>query len=143
MSYTYDYPMIFLTVDILVFDINPVEKKLLLIQRDKTPFYEQWAFPGGFVDIDETLEEAAARELQEETGLENIVLKQFYSFSAIDRDPRHRAVTVVYYGFVDNGNNEVRAGDDARNAKWFSLNDLPSLAFDHNEILEKIIKILA
>lgn len=134
--------MIFLTVDIIVFDINTVEKKVLLIQRDKAPFEGHWAFPGGFVDIDETFEVAAARELHEETGLKNVSLKQFYSFSAIDRDPRHRTVSVVYYGFVDKGNNNVKAGDDARDAVWFSLDDLPDLAFDHNEILQKMIKTL-
>ncbi|MCD4680982.1 MAG: NUDIX hydrolase [Bacteroidales bacterium] len=142
MPYTYKYPMISLTVDIIVFDISTVEKTVLLIQRDKAPFEGHWAFPGGFVDIDETLEVAAARELHEETGLKNVSLKQFYSFSAIDRDPRHRTVSVVHFGFVDKGNNNVNAGDDARNAKWFSLDNLPDLAFDHNEILQKMIKAL-
>ena len=142
MPFTYDYPMIHLTVDIIIFDISISPKKILLIQRDRPPFEGEWAFPGGFVDIEERLEESAARELQEECGLKNIILKQFYSFSAIDRDPRHRTITVVYYGFVDKENNNVEAGDDARDAKWFSLDDLPNLAFDHQEILEKLLDFL-
>ena len=139
MAYTYKYPMIYLTVDIIVFDFSAQEKKVLLIQRDKPPFEGHWAFPGGFVDINETVEAAAARELAEETGLKYISLKQFHVFSSINRDPRCRTVSVVFYGFIDKSNNKVKAGDDARNARWFSISNLPKLAFDHSIILENII----
>jgi len=134
--------MICLTVDIIVFDNQFDKNKILLIQRDQPPFEGQWAFPGGFVDIDETLDEAASRELEEETGLKNITLKQFYSFSDIGRDPRHRTVTVVYYAYVDGKNNKINAGSDASNAKWFSTDDLPKLAFDHNDILQRLLDTL-
>jgi 8-oxo-dGTP diphosphatase len=112
------------------------------IQRDRQPFEGEWAFPGGFVDINETLKEAAARELMEETGLKDVKLEQFRSFSALDRDPRHRTVTVVYYGFVNDENNNVKAGSDARNAKWFFFDELPQLAFDHHDILNNLSKFL-
>lgn len=138
MPYTYDYPMISLTVDTVIFDLTTSEHKVLLIERGRPPFEGEWAFPGGFVDIDETLEAAATRELKEETSLENIKLEQFYAFSALDRDPRHRTVSVVFYGFIEENPNKVKAGDDACNAKWFLLDDLPVLAFDHNEILHKL-----
>ncbi len=142
MPYTYDYPMIYLTVDMIIFDFSSNDKKVLLIQRDRSPFEGEWAFPGGFVDIDETLEEAAARELAEETDLKEVSLKQFYAFSSLDRDPRGRTVSVVFYGYVDKDTNKIKAGSDARNAKWFSMDDLPNLAFDHQEILERMIKLI-
>lgn len=134
--------MIFLTVDMIVFDFRCSDRKVLLIQRDRPPFESQWAFPGGFVDINETLEHAAARELEEETALNNISLQQFRAYSELERDPRHRTVSVVFYGFIDKTNNKIKAGDDARNAKWFSINNIPQLAFDHNIILYDIITFL-
>ncbi len=136
MSFTYKYPRPALTVDAIVFRKTP-ELQVLLIERLNEPFKEMWAFPGGFVDMDETVEEAAKRELEEETSLVGIELKQFYTFSAIDRDPRHRTVSVVFVGFA-NEKAKPKAGDDAKNAKWFSLEHLPKLAFDHAEILEKV-----
>jgi len=139
MPYTYKYPMIYLTVDMIIFDISTADKKVLLIQRDRSPFEGEWAFPGGFVDIGETLEEAAGRELEEETSLKGIVLKQFKAFSTLDRDPRGRTVSVIFFGYVDDNNNEAQAGDDARNAQWFNLNELPILAFDHQEILQNLL----
>jgi 8-oxo-dGTP diphosphatase len=132
--------MIYLTVDIIVFEFSSDYRKVLLIQRDRPPFEGVWALPGGFVDINETLEHAAHRELEEETRLKNISLKQFHAFSEINRDPRHRTVSVVFYGFVDEKNNKVIAGSDARSAQWFLLDNLPSLAFDHGKILQKLIK---
>jgi 8-oxo-dGTP diphosphatase len=111
---------------------------LLLIQRKRDPFAGKWALPGGFVDMDETVEDAVGRELFEETSLSGIALKQFYTYSAIHRDPRHRTVSVVFVGKAEK-NTEPKAGDDAKNARWFSLDDLPALAFDHAEILKDIV----
>ncbi len=138
MSFTYKYPRPALTVDAIVFRKTP-DLQVLLIQRLNEPFKEMWAFPGGFVDMDETVEVAVERELEEETALTGIVLKQFQTFSAIDRDPRHRTVSVVFYGFA-NEKAIPKAGDDAKNVRWFGLDNLPKLAFDHQEILEKIVE---
>jgi len=136
MSFTYKYPRPALTVDAVVFKKTSA-LEVLLIQRGNEPFKNLWAFPGGFVDMDETVEMAVDRELQEETGIRDITLKQFKTFSAIDRDPRFRIVSVVFVG-ITKANMEPIAGDDAKNAKWFNINDLPELAFDHKEILKEI-----
>lgn len=138
MSFTYKYPRPALTVDAIVFRKTP-DLQVLLIQRLHEPFKEMWAFPGGFVDMDEIVEVAVERELEEETALTGIVLKQFQTFSAIDRDPRHRTVSVVFYGFA-NEKAIPKAGDDAKNVRWFGLDNLPELAFDHQEILKKVVE---
>ena len=138
MPFTYKYPRPALTVDAIVFKKTHVVQ-VLLIQRANEPFKEMWAFPGGFVDMDETVEEAVVRELEEETALNGISLKQFQTVSAIDRDPRHRTVSVVFVGFANEKAKPI-AGDDAKNAQWFDLDNLPKLAFDHQEILEKIVE---
>lgn len=140
MLYTYEHPRPALTVDIIVFVKDKDDLLVLLIQRDQPPFEGLWAFPGGFVDIDETLEDAAKRELAEETGITGIELKQFYTFGAIDRDPRHRTVTVAYYGFAPSKDIYLKAADDARNAGWFNVRNTPALAFDHEEIFKKAIE---
>ena len=98
-----------------------------------------WALPGGFMEIDETVEEAATRELEEETGLTDVDLKQFKTFSQVDRDPRTRIVTVVFYGSVSFENSVATGGDDAEGAEWFALDDLPPLGFDHNQIIDLIL----
>jgi len=134
MSYTYKYPRPAVTVDMLVFKKTAKDLLLLLIQRDHEPFQGFWAIPGGFMDMDETLEEAAHRELVEETGLQNIALEQLKAYSSLDRDPRHRTVSVAFVGFLDDIQ-QVKAGDDARRAQWFSINRLPTLAFDHAQII--------
>ncbi len=113
---------------------------VLLIQRKHPPFKGQWAFPGGFVDMDEELEVAAARELMEETGLKPQGLTQLHTYGTIGRDPRGRTVSVVYIGFADAENDQPKAGDDAQNAKWFSLKEIPDLAFDHYEILKHALQ---
>src|ERR1700759_5053966 len=100
MSHTYQYPRAALTVDCVVFGLGDTELKVLLIQRGLAPFKGKWALPGGFVRVEETLDEAARRELKEETGLTNVFLEQLYSFGAVDRDPRERVVTVAYYALV-------------------------------------------
>ncbi|MBE0663389.1 MAG: NUDIX hydrolase [Bacteroidales bacterium] len=132
--HTYKFPRPAVTVDIIVFRNSMSE--VLLIKRLHPPFEGKWALPGGFMDMDETLEEAAVRELEEETGLKGIVLSQLHAFSALDRDPRHRTVSVAFYGVLENDRASVKAGSDAKEAEWFKLNTLPPLAFDHEEILE-------
>lgn len=136
MSYTYEFARPALTVDIVVFALDEDELKVMLIQRDLVPFEGQWALPGGFVRVDEALDDAAKRELQEETGLKDIFLEQLYSFGDLDRDPRERVVTIAYYALVNLEGHAVQASTDARNAAWFSLNELPPLAFDHTTILQ-------
>lgn len=136
MTLTYEYARAALTVDCVVFGLDECDLKVMLIQRDLPPFRGKWALPGGFVRLDETLEEAARRELQEETGLEKIYLEQLYAFGAVDRDPRERVVTVAWYALVRMSDHRAMAATDARDAAWFGLNDLPQLAFDHEEILE-------
>lgn len=134
--FQYEYPRAALTVDIVVFALDEEDLKVMLIQRDLKPYQGQWALPGGFVHVDETLEVAARRELQEETGLKDIFLEQLFTFGEIDRDPRERVVTVAYYSLVNLEGHNVQASTDARNAAWFSLGELPDLAFDHATILK-------
>ncbi len=118
-----------------MFALDDEDLKVMLIERDLEPFAGRWALPGGFVRVDETLEDAARRELEEETGLKGIFLEQLYTFSDVDRDPRERVVTVAYYALVNLEGHNVKASTDARNAAWFAMNDLPGLAFDHDLIL--------
>lgn len=132
MAYTYKYPRMLVTVDIIVF----LNNKILLIQRKNEPFKGFFALPGGFVEMNETLKEAAARELFEETRLKGIELTQLAAFDKPDRDPRDRNISIVFYGFTTNENSLVLGGDDAENAQWISIDNLPQLAFDHNEIIE-------
>jgi len=136
MPYTYEYPRGALTVDCVVFGLDEEDLKILLIQRALPPFAGTWALPGGFVRVDETLEDAARRELEEETGLRNVFLEQLYTFGALDRDPRERVVSVAYYALVKLSDHTVQAATDARDAAWFGVHDVPSLAFDHAEILQ-------
>jgi 8-oxo-dGTP diphosphatase len=135
MPYTYEYPRGALTVDCVVFGLDDDELKVMLIQRALPPYEGRWALPGGFVHLDETLEEAARRELAEETGLERVYLEQLYTFGAVERDPRERVISVAYYALVQLREHRVFAATDAREAAWFGLDDVPSLAFDHAEIL--------
>jgi len=142
MAHTYKYPRAALTVDCVVFGFDEGDLKLLLIQRDLEPFAGSWALPGGFVHVDESLEDAARRELQEETGVSRVYLEQLYSFGQPDRDPRERVVTVAYYALVKLSAHSVKAATDARNAAWFDVSDLPRLAFDHEEIIEVALQRL-
>jgi len=138
-SYTYKYPRPALTVDIIVIRKTNNKKEILLIQRLNSPFKDQWAFPGGFVDMDETLEDAAARELEEETGLSKINLNQFKAYSEPGRDPRGHTISVVFTGSLTDIS-KVKAGDDAKSANWFNIDNLPLLAFDHNKIIGEALK---
>ena len=142
MPHTYEYPRGALTVDCVVFGLDEQELKVMLIQRGLAPFEGKWALPGGFVRVDETLEEAARRELAEETGLSDIFLEQLYTFGAVDRDPRERVVSIAYYALVNLSDHKVHAATDARDAAWFGVHDVPSLAFDHAGILQMALERL-
>src|SRR4051812_46231932 len=142
MPHTYEFPRGALTVDCVVFGLDDEELKVMLIQRGRAPFEGQWALPGGFVRLDETLEEAVRRELEEETGLSQIFLEQLYTFGAVDRDPRERVVSVAYYALVNLSDHKVHAATDARDAAWFGVHDVPSLAFDHADILHMALERL-
>jgi 8-oxo-dGTP diphosphatase len=115
---------------------------VLLIRRDLEPFAGRWALPGGFVHMEESLDEAARRELAEETGLDKVFLEQLYSFGEIDRDPRGRVVTVAYYALVRLSDQRVHAATDAREACWFAIWDMPALAFDHEQIAQAALERL-
>ena len=133
MSYSYKYPRPALTVDCAVFVEGEEGFELLLIERAADPFKGSWALPGGFVDMDETAERAAARELEEETGMNGIRLQQIHTFSTVDRDPRDRVVSVAFWGIASE--RKLRPGSDAKQARWFKVSELPPLAFDHQEII--------
>ncbi len=139
MAYTYEFPRPAVTVDAVVFVKENNVLKVLLIQRGHDPFQGKWAFPGGFLDMNETCETAVVRELEEETGLTGIKFTQAFTVSTPDRDPRGRTISVVFYGFTDVNNAAVKANDDAADAKWFGVESLPEMAFDHAEILEDIL----
>ena len=135
-KFCYDYPRPSVTVDLVLFAKNGCNKKILLIERKHEPFKAMWALPGGFIDENEDLYDAACRELKEETGVEDVPLTQFGAFGKPGRDPRGHTVSIAFTATLDN-TVETRAGDDASNAKWFSIDNLPELAFDHKEIIEK------
>lgn len=142
MSYTYEYPRPSLTVDCVVFGLDDDDLKVLLIQRGVEPFEGRWALPGGFVKMDESLEGAARRELEEESGLRPGHLEQLYTFGEPDRDPRGRVITVAYFALVKLSAHVLRAATDAREAAWFSVWDTPKLAFDHADILNTALQRL-
>lgn len=142
MSVTYTYARPALAVDCVVFGLDEDDIKILLVRRGIEPFAGRWALPGGFVRVDETVDEAARRELREEAGIEKVYLEQLYTFGELDRDPRERVVSVAYYALVKLSEHRVRAATDAREALWFALDDLPKLAFDHDAIVEKAIERL-
>ncbi len=132
-KYCYRYPHPAVTTDCVIFGFDGERLQVLLIERGIEPYKGRWAFPGGFLKMDETAEAGARRELKEETGLEGAYMEQFHTFSAPERDPRERVITIAYYALVKI--QEVKGGDDAASARWFPLDDIPSLAFDHDYIL--------
>ncbi len=134
MPYCYEYPRPMLTVDAVVFAGSGAERLVALIRRKGEPFAGCWALPGGFVEMEETLEQAVARELEEETGLRGVPLKQLGAFGDPGRDPRGRSVTVAYLGTLPEAL-PLRAADDAAAAEWFPTAAMPSLAFDHGMIV--------
>jgi len=142
-KYIYDWPRPMVSVDAAVFGFFGNKVKLLLINRGKEPFKGKWAVPGGFVGMDEELEDAAARELAEETGLVDVPLEQMHTFGKCGRDPRGRQITIAFMGIATKNLTKLKAGDDAAKAQWFDIEKLPKdLAFDHNEIVKFAIEKL-
>lgn len=129
-------------VDIVIFTIQEKHLKVLLIKRGIEPFRDQWALPGGFVRIEESLEQAAQRELVEEAGVREVYLEQLYTFGEPGRDPRGRVITVSYMALINSDKIELRASTDASEAEWFSISEIPHLAFDHEVILNYALKRL-
>ena len=135
-TFRYEYSRPALAVDCVVFGVDENSLKVLLIERKLEPFAGEWALPGGFVRVEESVENAARRELAEETGLSDIFLEQLYTFGDVDRDPRERVVSVAWYALVRMSDHQARAATDAANAGWFAIDALPPLAFDHQRIFE-------
>lgn len=136
----FDRPSV--TVDIILFTVKDNDLKVLLVKRKVWPFEGMWAIPGGFVKIKESLEAAAKRELQEETNVRDVYLEQLYTFGEPKRDPRTRVITVAYFALVNAGRFELKASTDVKDVRWFSMYELPKLAFDHKGILEYALRRL-
>ncbi len=136
-TYTYDYPRPMVTVDAAILSMREGKRHVLLIRRGRPPFEGSWALPGGFVEMDEPLEAAAARELAEETGLTGFALRQLHTFGDPGRDPRGRSISVVYWGEAPPDAVAI-GGDDAAEAGWFPMDALPPLAFDHEKIVRHL-----
>ncbi|MBV7332334.1 NUDIX hydrolase [Chloroflexi bacterium TSY] len=144
-QYSYEYPRPAVTVDVIVFTFREDTLQVLLIQRNRDPFVNKWALPGGFIEIDEPLEDGARRELQEETGITDVYLEQLYTFGEPNRDPRSRVITIAYFALLSldqAAKQVVHAGDDAGDARWWNYYDLPELAFDHQRILDYALQRL-
>jgi len=140
-KFCYDYPRPAVTTDCVVYGYNDKSELLvLLIERRFDPFKGLWAFPGGFLNMDESAEQCAKRELLEETGIKVDQIQQLYTASGVERDPRGRVISIVFIAKVDMSVLNVVAGDDASNAKWFNTRNIPQMAFDHNEILAIALK---
>lgn len=139
-QFCYKYPHPAVTTDCVIFGFNGERLQVLLVERGVEPYKGRWAFPGGFLRMDETAEEGALRELREETGLESAYIQQLHAFSDPGRDPRERVITIAYYALVRL--QEVQGGDDAASARWFPLDEVPSLAFDHDRILRMAVQRL-
>ena len=140
-NYVYKYPHPAVTTDCVIFGYGQKEGlSVLLIKRGVEPFKDSWALPGGFIHMDEDAETCAKRELKEETGLEASYIEQFGCFSDVDRDPRERVITIAFFALVRM--TEVRGGDDASDARWYPIDDLPTLAFDHEKILRVALEKL-
>ena len=140
MSYHYQYPRPAVTTDIVVLAGNEEMQKILLIQRARDPYKDMWALPGGFVDENEDLVDAACRELKEETGLVAGELKQIGAFGKPFRDPRGHTISIGFLALLEEIK-PVTAGDDAAKARWFLLNELPPLAFDHGDIIKEALAV--
>lgn len=139
MSNTYKYPRPAVTGDCVVITTED-EPRVLLIERGNEPYKGCWAIPGGFLNMDETTEQCALRELEEETGLKLVNVQQIGAYSKVDRDPRGRTISVAYLAVVDQPF-EVSGQDDAAKAQWFPVNALPPLAFDHAQIMADAIAL--
>jgi 8-oxo-dGTP diphosphatase len=141
-TYKYEYPRPALATDCVIFGFDGGELKLLLLEREKEPFKNKWALPGGFVFMSETTEACAKRILAEKAGIRQVFIEQLYTFSDIDRDPRERIISVAYYALVNKHQYELIAGRDTIKAEWFELSKLPKLAFDHGKIVRTAIQRL-
>ena len=138
----HNFPKPSVTVDMVIYTIHENDLKILLVKRGIEPFKDKWALPGGFVRIEESLEDAAKRELQEETGVKDVYLEQLYSFGEPKRDPRGRVITIAYIALVNSENVNLKSTTDVSEVQWFSIKKIPSLAFDHKKILEYSLKRL-
>ena len=141
-AFTYDYPRPMVTVDTVIFTILEDDLKVLLVKRGVEPFKGMWAIPGGFVHPEESLEDAARRELYEETNVQDLYLEQLYTFGAPDRDPRGRVISVAYFALISAEKRELVARTDSSDVSWFSVYDLPPVAFDHADIIEYALRRL-
>ena len=141
-KYVYEWPRPMVTADAVVFAFSEGRPHLLLIQRKRDPYKDRWALPGGFVEIDEDLPDGVARELAEETGLTNVALEQFRAFGRPGRDPRGRTITIAYFGITEQDRQPIKAADDAADVRWFDIDNLPPMAFDHDEIIRHAIERL-
>lgn len=137
MGFTYNFPRPAVTTDTMVFREGAQCIEILLIKRKKEPYKDFWALPGGFLEIEETPEEGSKRELKEETGLDVKILKEVGTFGEIDRDPRGRTITIAFYTFLPGNRQKAVAETDAAEVSWFSIQELPDMAFDHKEILKE------
>jgi len=134
--YVYEWPRPMVTTDAVVFALVQGKVSVLLVERGRDPYKGRWAIPGGFVELNEQLEDAARRELQEETGLTGVPLEQMHTFGDIGRDPRGRQITIVFMGILLEEQPQPKAGDDAAKARWFDIRNLPgNIAFDHSDVL--------
>ena len=140
MSHTYEYPHPAVTVDACLFTILDDQLKILLIKRGLEPFKGDWALPGGFIQMDENLDEAVQRELKEETGATGFNFEQLGTFGQVDRDPRERVISVAYFALAPAEHVVLKADTDAAEAAWFPIDELPDLAFDHAGIINKAAK---
>jgi ADP-ribose pyrophosphatase YjhB (NUDIX family) len=135
-------PHALVTVDLAIFTVREDALQVLLVQRGAAPFKDRWALPGGFVREDEPLEQAALRELEEETGVRDVYLEQLYTFGEPDRDPRGRVITVAYFALIASDRQTLAAGTDAAAARWWPAGAPPALAFDHRQILDYAVERL-
>lgn len=143
MPFVSEYENPAVTVDCIVFGYRAGSLQVLLIKRGLAPFKGKWALPGGFVRIKETIDEAARRELEEETGLRGVYMEQLYTFGEVNRDPRQRVISVAYFALINLSNNtNVKGGTDADEAQWFNVNEMPQLAFDHSHIVTMAVNRL-
>lgn len=144
-TYSYEYPRPSVTVDIILFTFREDQLKVLLVRRNHAPFADHWALPGGFVNIDEDLEDGARRELSEETNVQDVYLEQLYTFGDPHRDPRGRVITVAYFALLSNdqvAGLQIHGASDVGEAAWWNIYDLPDLAFDHARILQYAVQRL-
>ncbi|NDV60389.1 NUDIX domain-containing protein [Bacteroides sp. 519] len=141
-QYIYEYPRPAVTTDCAIFGFDEGELKILLIERGIEPYIGEWALPGGFLNMDEDAETCSRRILKKETGLENIFMEQLYTFSAVDRDPRYRVVSIAHYALVKRSDYNAIAGLDTTTVRWFGLSEVPKLAFDHKSVLNKALERL-